>query len=167
MTVPVLMPYVDGMLEMETRAWALRGTTLKTDLTWIMPGDDYAYWRILNAWWRDHVDTGFIVVEHDIVPTPGVVEEMAFCGEPWCASPYPYGGRGQIAHESLGCTKFSPELIRAVPTALMKVSNMDDASIPARHWCRLDVRISRTLKRAGFVPHHHAASRHLHDYSVR
>jgi hypothetical protein len=116
------------------------------------------YWKLLAGLWEG--GDGFVVVEHDIVVGLETVWELIGCEHSWCAAPYPYmGGKGTII--GLGCTKFSGEIIAAVPDALERAGEMTD-SHPAKHWCRLDSRIQRALVDSGYHVHfEHAPVEHL------
>jgi hypothetical protein len=132
-------------------------------------GADDAYWTLLAALWEQ--GDGFIVVEHDVVVRPESIWELIGCDRPWCACPYPYlGGRGTII--GLGCTKFSGELLAAVPDALLRAGEMVDQlpgadqgrDHPRRHWCRLDSRIQRALVDSGYHVHFdHTEVGHLNE----
>ena len=74
---------------------------------------DQAYSDFLRERWAE--GESFINIEHDIVPWPGAIEEIAECPEPWCGyayhtgpslDPHPYW------HPMLGCVKLGAELIR-------------------------------------------------------
>lgn len=55
---------------------------------------------------------GFVLVEHDVVPWPGAVQELTDCESDWCRFRYPKGGR---LIRSLGCCKFSERLTKEHP----------------------------------------------------
>jgi hypothetical protein len=88
--------------------------------------DPHAYWRLLDRVWAECVDSGdsLMVVEHDVVCRPDVIEQFETCPEPWCVFGYT-----PICHERcreawanmLGCTRFSAELIAACPNALSTI----------------------------------------------
>lgn len=159
MTVSV--PYVQGMLHERTEEWAQRqgAKLVGMDLR-----DNRNYWRWLAGEWTVDADT--VVVEHDIVPAAGVVEEMLACPQPWCVSPYPIA-IGYLLTEGLGCTKFSAGLKAQHIDVLTSAGLIDDDGQPRYTWRRLDTRIARVLTRLGFRPHEHAPSEHLHDYRAR
>lgn len=105
-----------------------------------------AYRELLEDVWR--AGDSFLVVEHDIEIHAGVVPEAQACPEPWCAWPYVVGSDPDgFIEASLGCTRFSADLLRDVP-------NLID-SLPVRDWRRLDCEISPRLMTAGYSPHVH------------
>lgn len=61
--------------------------------------DDYDYWRFYKKVWGEP----FIVVEHDVMPWIGAIEQMKKCPMQWCAVPYAIHGG---FFDGLGCTKF-------------------------------------------------------------
>src|SRR5262245_36727721 len=75
---------------------------------------NYSYGRALHQLWEE--GESFINVEHDIVPWPGALEKMWKCKSAMCMYQYPIGHSGLISG-SLGCVKFSDELIDAYPLA--------------------------------------------------
>jgi hypothetical protein len=115
-----------------------------------------AYRELLEEVWRD--GESFLVVEHDIEIRGGLPEEMDACPEPLCAAPYVVGSDPNgFVETSLGCTRFSAELIAAVPTAI--------SGLPIRDWRRIDCELSPRLRTAGYVPHAHLpAVKHHHAY---
>lgn len=153
----IVVPHVAPMLRPETAIWARHyGATLVE-----LPKDDHeAYWRLLAHHWRQPGD--LVVVEQDIVPAPGVVDEMLTCNSLWCASPYWVTGRW--LSDGLGCTRFSAGLKSAVPDLLERVGYDTGPDAPAKHWCLLDWRTSRLLRSLGHEPHEHERSTHLHTY---
>jgi hypothetical protein len=76
------------------------------------------------------------VVEQDIVPHPGALDELLACDEPWCAFAYDYPPFGLYA--GMGCAKFSAELQLLFPTAMEETATWHDAKHPPKHWCRVD-----------------------------
>src|SRR5580698_9244916 len=74
--------------------------------------DDWAYTRYFQDRWDD--GRTFINLEHDTVPWPGAPEVLWACEKPWCA--YGYTMKVEQKHgSSLGCTKFSAELMAQLP----------------------------------------------------
>lgn len=157
----VLLPYIAGMLKPQTEAWAKQQNgILRCQLD---PGDDAAYWELLATWWRAPGE--LIVVEHDMVPRPGVVDRMADCRYSWCISPYYISG-GQLCTTGLGCARFAERTRRRYPALMDRVGTIEDTWCPARSWRRLDERVSRVMHDLGYRPHLHGRSKHLHDYRV-
>lgn len=154
----IVVPHVSPMLRPETAIWARHyGATLVE-----LPKDDHeAYWRLLAHHWAGPGD--LLVVEQDIVPAPGVVDEMLTCPKLWCASPYWIAGRDWWA-DGLGCTRFSAGLKAAEPDLLDEIGTVVSPDGPERAWWLLDERLSRQLRSLGHEPHEHERSTHLHTY---
>lgn len=157
----VLLPYTPDRLEQRTSEWAYgRGDVEAVDVS----GADDAYFKVLAAQWREPGD--LLIVEHDMLPADGCVDEMLACRWGWCSAPYEVANRQQIT-DGLGCTKFSGTLKMLRPQFMDEVGAIDDDGLPAKNWRRLDTRISRVLRAAGHRPHLHAPALHLHDYRAR
>ena len=147
---------VEGFLKPETRAWAGRHAA---DVAWL-DRDAEAYWRLLDREW--HVPGDLLLVEHDILPAPGVTEAMEACPRPWCSSPY------RIEHtwlpDGLGCIRLAARLKERYPDLMARLGEMTGDGLPPKDWHRLDVRLSQLLRSLGYRPHLHRRSLHLHDY---
>jgi hypothetical protein len=157
--VRVVVPAVAESRHLPAVESALRLSGVRYAVETLGAADD-AYWALLAGLWDE--GEGFLVIEHDIVIRPTTIHELVECPEPWCCAPYPYmGGKGTII--GLGCTKFSTELIAAVPDALARAGEMTDLprapdypvrhDHPPKHWCRLDSRLQRALVDSGSHPH--------------
>lgn len=157
----VIIPYVPGMLHEQTEAFAQGRDDVH--LHDVSAGDD-AYFNLLAEEW--HLDGDLLIVEQDMAPAAGVVDEMLACRWPWCSSPYEVANR-QLITDGLGVTKFSATLKALRPQLMRTVGEICDDGLPAKNWRRLDTRISRTLRAAGHQPHLHTRSVHLHDYRAR
>lgn len=156
----ICVPFVPEKLYAQTYEWSKRR---KDVIPWpIREYDHTAYWRMLSYAWKERGDT--IIVEHDMLPADGVIEEMLTCTAPWCTSPYrgsPNKNEPDVI-AGLGCTKFS-EVLKANEFDLMRVvGEMSEDGLPAKTWKRLDVRIARALRARGYTPHTHRRSIHLH-----
>lgn len=155
----VHIPFVPEKLYAQTFEWS----KLRDDvIPWPINDYDYtAYWRMLLYAWKERCDT--VVVEHDMLPADGVIEEMVACDQPWCTSPY--RGANKNAPDivdGLGCVKFS-ETLKSNEFDLMRVvGEMEEDGLPAKIWKRLDVRIAKALRARGYEPHTHRRSTHLH-----
>lgn len=157
----IVLAYRTGMLDPRTSAWAsTQDGVVRAELG---PADD-AYFNLLATCWAEPGD--LLVVEHDMLPTVGVVDEMLACRWPWCASPYEVANRQRIT-DGLGCTKFSATLKQLHPSLMQAVGEICDDGLPAKNWRRLDTRVARMLRARGLMPHLHTDSLHLHDYRVR
>lgn len=99
----------------------------------------------------------FLLIEHDVEIHDRVIPELDACPEPWCSFPYPVGSPDGMIDSSLGCTRFTADLLAAVPDMIDR--------LPVRDWRRLDCELAPRLRQAGFVPHvHHPAVKHHHVY---
>ena len=101
------------------------------------------YGELLADLWRG--GSGFIVLEHDVVPYEGALEAITCCPEPWCGYSYRPNGGISSFFCNLGCTKFAAPMVQAVPDAL-------DCEHP---WTVSDAYLSQALTRAGYRPHRH------------
>ena len=152
-----VIPAVDGFLKPETRSWADRHGA---DVTWL-DRDTEAYWRFLAAEWATPGD--LLVVEHDILPAPGVTARMESCPRPWCSSPYRI--ENGLLPDGLGCVKLAGRLKERHRDLMERLGEMTGDGLPSKDWRRLDVRLSQLLRSLGYRPHAHRRSVHLHDYT--
>lgn len=80
---------------------------------------EYGYSDFFKRRWQD--GNSFINVEHDCVPWPGAIEELADCPEKWCAFNYGLPNHRKNPHFGdelaipLGCTKIGKALIESTP----------------------------------------------------
>jgi hypothetical protein len=72
----------------------------------------YAYDDLFRRLWAE--GEPFILVEHDVLPWPGAVQQLWACDRPWCAFEYFMLGELRVA---LGCTKFDPSRLGPCPLA--------------------------------------------------
>lgn len=101
MSVIVHVPYVLGKLSHRV-VDAVAGFDHPVLFHQIDPVDPWTYAEFLRLWWREPTDT--LVCEHDTVPPPGALEELAGCDEAWCTHPHWVGDRYML--DSLGLAKF-------------------------------------------------------------
>ncbi len=113
------------------------------------PGDEYAYWQVLAAWWGKG---DLLVIEQDIVIGPGTVASMGACEgrSDWCAAPYPvYAGYEGLNERALGCTRFSARLQAEVDPGAFRAP-----------WQTMADRFIALF--GPLYPHRHAPVGHLH-----
>lgn len=157
----ILLPYTPDRINQRTSDWAqARGDVVRVNVA----GGDDRYYNLLAGYWTNPGD--LLVVEHDMLPAEGCVEEMLACRWGWCSAPYEIANGEQIT-DGLGCTKFSATLKQLRPQLMEQVGAFADDGLPARDWRRLDTRVSRVLRGAGHRPHLHTSTVHLHDYQAR
>lgn len=101
-----------------------------------------AYRRLLQRIWTEGETT--IIVEHDVVPWPGALDELWQCPCAWGAYSYHMHGGLGIYH-GLGCTKIGAELIARTPTVWH----------PPHPWNVLDQMLLFASRGTGLEPHHH------------
>ena len=124
----------------------------RDDVVFISLGTDEAYWHLLSRLWRERQTV--VIVEHDVLPWPGAIEELIACPGLWCSCSYHING-GIGIHHAFGCTKISAEFMSLLPDVWQQVAS--------RHWSRLDEQLcTAALFHAGQVPHpHRPACNHL------
>jgi hypothetical protein len=106
-----------------------------------LPEED-SYRQLMQQLWREGETV--VIVEHDIVPWPGAIEELYGCMGQWCAFSYRlFGGLG-IFH-GLGCCKISSPLMKKLP-------NLWDE--PTK-WDVLDQKLYFAAREVGQEVHHH------------
>lgn len=143
----VIVPYTT--LHPVTKA-VLEGYRLPS-LTFVqLSRDDHAYQRLLAFLWRQRET--IIIVEHDVAPWPGCLEELHQCPAEWCSCSYAWtnahGRTGVGLHHMLGCTKLSSELMAALP-------NLWDEPC---HWTDCDKRLFFAARDIAKEPHPHRPS---------
>jgi hypothetical protein len=134
----VIVPY------RELNSWTRRVLdSYNLPVTYVPLGDDAdAYRRLLQELWQ--LQQTVVLVEHDVVPWYGAIEELHHCMGLWCTCSYNLRG-GYGVYHSLGCAKLSGELMRLLPT-------LWDA--PGR-WDTLDQRLWFAARDIGQEPHPH------------
>ena len=127
-----------------------------------------AYWRLLRRLWGEGV--GWVNVEHDIEIRSDTIPQFEVCDRPWCVAPYNGGGIGQpgdpLLYESLGCARFSADLLGAVPDLMDRVGGHTD-TLASKDWRRLDTLVAHHLRTAGVDCHVQAPVAHHHVYGGR
>jgi len=135
---------------------------------WDVSVDVEAYWRLLCGLWAAAED--FLIVEHDMVPTPAAVDEMDACPQPWCTNPYAANEYGTLIEVAFGFTRFRRRIMLAEPDAMeatVDVPVMVNGHMwPARHWNGLDCRFDNVLggRRIWRQHAHLEVVDHLHVY---
>jgi hypothetical protein len=107
---------------------------------------DFAYARLFRSLWQE--ERPFVLVEHDILPWPGALQQIWECEHPWCGFRYYIFGELRSA---LGCVKFDPVRLGECP--------LPDELIP---WSKIDMKVIRSLSERGERGHlHEPAVGHL------
>jgi len=113
---------------------------------------DFSYDQLFRGLWAE--GKPFIIVEHDIIPWPGAVQQLWACPEPWCGFPYHVFGE---LRSYLGCTKIDPTRLGECPMPEDLLS-----------WQTMDSKIEETLVKRGFCGHLHSpAVSHLNFSHAR
>lgn len=154
----VVVPYIHGRLRDETvnAVMAYQGAHTFEQLD---PNDDYAYARALMNWWEARMD--LVVVEHDVVPAPGMIEGLLACDQPWCGHPY-HVGEGRYTY-GLGLCKISVDVINHRPGLAILAMRDHRGKVGAMPWPAVNEALERQMTRYGYTMHHHdGAPVHLH-----
>lgn len=126
-------------------------------------GSETAYWELLaNLWERKET---FICLEQDKLPTPGTLEELWTCEQPWCTYHVFMQGTSIAGnYPSLSCVKFDSSLMIEYPELLEEVA-LYDLGFGKKHWNRLDMGIFSLLDPLVAVHWHKGNLRvvHLHE----
>lgn len=137
----VVVPYAPGKLHPITRA-VLESYCLPW-LTFCETSGRFGYSTLLEALW--HECRTVVIVEQDVIPWPGAIEELHGCPGVWCTCSYPYAGQGPGIYHMLGCSKISDRLMAATP-------NLWSEPVP---WNECDVHLLRAANAQGQEPHPH------------
>jgi hypothetical protein len=132
---------------------------------------DHAYFDLLSALWAAGAD--FLIIEHDMVPTQGLVDEMMTCPQPWCVNGYVSNEYGTLSRAAFGFTRFRAPIMAGEPDAFevaaVKYRGLivRGRSWPGTHWQGLDGRFDCVMgDRGRWRPHmHEAAITHLRHWS--
>ncbi len=155
----VLVPYVWPLHPLVVRV--LRGAAWEVATALVGPPmGDAAYPDLLLRHFRE--GAAFCVVEHDVLPWPGALAELAACPEPWCG--YAYSPGRHLRVPTLGCVRFRAEFLAAVADALTVDAWRVD--LFPRTWQYVDQQIAVTARRRGFEWHQHfPAVTHAHWFA--
>lgn len=123
-------------------------------------GSDSAYWQLVAALWA--TGESFLLVEHDIEPTPKALRQARHCACWWSVSPY-RGPNGDLLEGSLGFTRFRAQLLRAEPDLPHRACGNRDGTVE-RNWRCLDTRLLGELWARGYRPHVHMPAVTQHHY---
>lgn len=150
--------------------YTLQGMRLETQdavMSWGGPytfhilaaGDPYAYARAFMDWWETHLD--LVVVEHDIVPAPGMIEGLLTCPEPWCGHAY-HVGQGRYT-TGLGLCKISRSVMDTHPGLGMLAMRDHRGRVARIEWPGVNEALDRQMIRYGYRMHvHDPVVEHLH-----
>lgn len=123
---------------------------------------DYGYSLVVAEYWGS--GEGFIIVEHDVVPWPGALQQMWDCASSWCGYPYPLHVGRLCDTYGMGCIKFDSRIVNMWPDLPMKFGWI------MREWRSLDALVAESITYMSY-PHSwhkhyppvaHARYRHLH-----
>jgi hypothetical protein len=103
---------------------------------------EHGYSDLLKRLWAN-LET-VVVIEQDVLPWPGAVEELHSCIGEWCTCSYRYGGGYGLSH-MLGCAKLSIALMKKLP-------GLWDKPVP---WARCDAHLYYAAREVGQEPHPH------------
>jgi hypothetical protein len=120
--------------------------------------DDDAYRRLMQRLWIDQETT--VIVEHDILPWEGAVQELYFCPGSWCSCSYRLGGvhGGVGIYHGLGCTKLSTKIMAATKGLWDK----------PYHWSLIDRVLFFAAREQELDPHpHRPPVIHLNERELR
>jgi len=95
---------------------------------------DTAYSDLIGNYWRD--GRTFILLEDDMAPWPGAIDQLRRCPEPWCRFDYSIGF-GRFGLGTLGCMKFGEPLLRTFPDLWLRWEGV--------HWRNLDATIVKAI----------------------
>lgn len=119
--------------------------------------DDQAYWRVLCEVWNNGED--LVIIEHDVVCRPDVIEAFDECLEPWCLNKYHdmcHDACSEAWRNALGCTRFRARLQAAVPDAVLSIEERH------RHWTVVCDGLGANLRAARYTHHWHGTVHHHH-----
>jgi hypothetical protein len=106
--------------------------------------DKESYWRLLCDLWALGEDV--VIVEHDIIPWPGAIDELLKCPAGWCTYTYEMK-EGFGVHHAFGCAKLGATLMSELPDVWKNVGTT--------YWRTLDSQLCDYAQRHAIIPHPH------------
>lgn len=137
----VIVPHAPDKLH-ETTEQVLESFQFWRRVRYVELTHDDAYRQLLRDLWLE--GESFIIVEQDIVPWPGALEELWRCPCYWGSNTYKLHG-GEGIHHGFGCTKITTALMARLPKV------WDEPG----HWSELDQRLWFAAREIGQEPHPH------------
>lgn len=138
----IYIPYVDATETVSLQSAILHQYGLEF-LHYRIDRDDQDGYRKFMAQRWERGET-FVIIEHDILPWPGAVQELLACECVWGTYSYYTNGGIGVSH-MLGCTKITNRLIAALPNIWKE----------PRVWYELDSHLMFTAREIGIEPHLH------------
>ena len=105
---------------------------------------DEDYWKLMCEIWEAREDV--VINEHDVLPWPTAINELASCPFDWCSYTYEMK-QGYGIHHAFGCTKLGAGLMDKLPDVWTQVESV--------HWRNLDAQLCEIAKTLGITPHPH------------
>ena len=154
----VCVPYVKGMLRDETHREVLRQRR-RAVFVELPASSPTAYAKLLIE--RITPERTAIIVEHDVIPPPHALDNLARCQHAWCTHPMRHGGVRK--DDLLGLAAFKPWLFTLRPRWVECALLGGLGSYRWPHWRSLDTLVARYLRHHGVHPHvHRPDAVHLH-----
>ena len=114
--------------------------------------EEHSYWELLCELWAEQETV--VIVEQDILPWRGAIEEISECPKPWCAFSYlrhfTPEKKAATDYFGFGCVKFGQELMVKLPDAFNQMAD--------HHWSKLDSQFEWYTYQNSVRPHHHRPS---------
>lgn len=101
-------------------------------------GGPYVFSEFLRYMWKQAEP--FVLIEHDVLPYPGAIQEIWDCPEEFCGKPYRIA---TFEAACFGCTYFGSELMTQYPDAMEEAARRDPV------WSCLDHRLADVLAESG------------------
>lgn len=128
----------------------------KEGAEYIKMQDKESYWKLLCDIWARGEDV--VIVEHDIIPWPGAIDELLGCPAEWCTFTYEMK-QGFGVHHAFGCAKLGSGLMSELPSVWQDVHTT--------YWRTLDSQLCEYAQRNRIIPHpHRPAVTHLHGMDL-
>ena len=155
----VVCPYVPHLLTEATRK-VVTTARAEWNLVQLDPGNPYAYGQLLCHLWE--MRRTFVIVEHDMAPTPGQLDALLHCGHEWCGYPYLCGDT--LVSMSLGVARFSASVMERWPTLGRQAAMVAGDQHRPTPWSLLAENLAGKMLTLGYTwVGHHGQVEHLHQ----
>lgn len=147
----VVVPFVSGMLHPETQRVVL-GCGWPTTWHCMDAADTGAYARLVERMWGRH--EAFVIVEQDVVPPAGAIDELIYCPWSWCS--HCYDDPSYQRAPMLGLCKFDGVLGVQLPEVATSVLRDSHHHRDPVHWRQLNEVLTAHLFHRRVPWHRHA-----------